>query len=220
MKKIIFLLILIFSLFWCSKNTTLNQDESFTQTWNIQKTILALWDSLTAWYWVLEQENYPYKLKQTLQENWYNYEIINAWVSGDTSDNVLSRVDLYLDNPPDILILVVWWNDWLRWLSTENLKLNIQKIISKFDIKKTKIILAWMQVPNNLWEKYSLDFKKVYEDIATENKNIYFYPFFLDKVELNPELTISDNIHPNSKWYDIIVKNLYDFILKNNILTK
>ena len=77
-----------------------------------------------------------------------------------------------------------------------------------------------MQVPNNLWEKYSLDFKKVYEEIASENKNIYFYSFFLDKVALNPELTISDNIHPNSKWYDIIVKNLYDFILKNNILTK
>jgi hypothetical protein len=27
-------------------------------------------------------------------------------------------------------------------------------------------------------------------------------------------------IHPNSNWYDIIVGNLYEFLDKNNIITK
>jgi len=37
-----------------------------------------------------------------------------------------------------------------------------------------------MDIPINLGFKYRSDFKKVYEEISKENKDIYFFKSFLD----------------------------------------
>lgn len=207
---LLFLSLLLFS---CWNN---NSEVNKIQKPEEKKIILCLWDSLTAWYWVQENENYPYKLQKILDDNWYNYLVINAWVSWDTSQNILSRASLYLDKKPNIVILVAWWNDWLRWLSTTDLKNNILGIVNIF--KGSKVVIAWMDIPLNLWLQYKSDFKKVYSDISNENKNIYFLKFFLDWVAWKQELNIQDMIHPNSFWYDIIVKNLFDFLKENKVI--
>lgn len=183
-----------------------------------KQLILALWDSLTAGYWVVENENYPSKLQKKLDDERYNYSIMNAWVSWDTSANILSRASLYLEKNPAIVILVVWWNDALRWLSTVDIKKNILNIIDTFPT--SKVVLWGMDIPANLWVQYRADFKKVYQEIAFERKNIFFLPFFLEWVAGKSNLNISDMIHPNSFWYDIIVKNVMDFLQKNKIITQ
>ncbi len=171
MKKI-FLLISLLFIFSCS-NTEKQENIETTKITNPK--ILCLWDSLTAWYWVWEQENYPYKLLETLSSKWYKYEIINWWVSWDTSNQVLERTSLYTDLNPEIVILVVWWNDWLRWLPNSNLKENILKIIDLFP--NSKIVLWWMDLPINFWLKYRSDFKKVYSDVKQDKTDIYLLDF-------------------------------------------
>lgn len=210
---------LLFSLFLFSCNTE-NQNDIISETIEIQQKeiILALWDSLTAWYWVEESENYPTQLQKKLDEYWYKYEIINAWVSWDTSANLLSRSSLYLEKKPSIVILVIGGNDGLRWLSTVELQQNIWKIIDIFP--DAKIVLGWMDIPANLWISYRNDFKKVYTEIANEKKDIYFLDYFLEWVWGKKEYNISDMIHPNRDWYKIIVENLVKFLEKNNIITK
>ena len=212
-----FLLIITFLLFSCSKNNIVSDNQN---VWKVQEkqVILALWDSLTAWNWVDENQNYPSKLQEKLDENWYNYEVINAWVSWDTSQNLKSRVWLYLDKKPKIVILVIWWNDWLRGLGVTDLKNNILDIINTF--KESKIVLWWMDLPLNLWPKYREEFKNVYIEIAKERPDIYFLKYFLEWVGWNPDLNNEDMIHPNSKWYDIIIKNLFDFMEKNKVVSK
>lgn len=210
---------LLFSLFLFSCNTE-NQNDIISETIEIQQKeiILALWDSLTAWYWVEESENYPTQLQKKLDEYWYKYEIINAWVSWDTSANLLSRSSLYLEKKPSIVILVIGGNDGLRWLSTVELQQNIWKIIDTFP--DAKIVLGWMDIPANLWISYRNDFKKVYTEIANEKKDIYFLDYFLEWVWGKKEYNISDMIHPNRDWYKIIVENLVKFLEKNNIIIK
>ncbi len=210
---------LLFSLFLFSCNTE-NQNDIISETIEIQQKeiILALWDSLTAWYWVEESENYPTQLQKKLDEYWYKYEIINAWVSWDTSANLLSRSSLYLEKKPSIVILVIGGNDGLRWLSTVELQQNIWKIIDTFP--DAKIVLGWMDIPANLWISYRNDFKKVYTEIANEKKDIYFLDYFLEWVWGKKEYNISDMIHPNRDGYKIIVENLVKFLEKNNIITK
>jgi len=184
------------------------------------KKILALWDSLTAWYWVDISENYPSKLSKILEENGYSYEIVNAWVSGDTSENLLERADWYLEEDPDILLLVIWWNDWLQKRSTQVMKENILEIIDMFHNWETKIVLWWMQIPPNLGLTYSREFNRVYEQIAQEENDIYLHKDFLQWVAWYARYNLQDKIHPNREWYDIIVENLYEFLVDEDIVKK
>lgn len=217
MKKILIFLTFMF-IFSCSnidqKSNNAHIDKSQT------KKILALWDSLTAWYWLDISESYPLKLDALLKNNWYEYDVINAGVSWNTSDDLLSRLNLY-DQDYDIVIILIWWNDWLRWNSLINLEDNINKIIDHFDNKNTKIILWWLTIlPENLWYDYINEFKNVYEQISKNNKNIFFINDFLKDVAWNSKYNLDDKIHPNSSWYDIIVNNLLKFMQDNNLLIK
>lgn len=213
MKKIIILIFLSLFVISCSDKEELDKSPK-------SKTILALWDSLTAWYWVSEEENYPYKLWKKLEENWYNYKIINAWISWDTSEDLKLRAANYIDENPEILLLVIWWNDWLRRLDTENMKKNISEIIEIFEKNWTKIVLWWIEIPANFWVNYRNNFINVYKEIAKEKEKIYFLESFLGEVAGNRNLNLDDLIHPNPSWYDIIVENLYDFLIKNKLLRK
>ncbi|MDD3793643.1 MAG: arylesterase [Candidatus Gracilibacteria bacterium] len=217
MKKIFFLILTLFFIISCSKNDDLIDENIVGEKIEKQKTILALGDSLTAGYGVDISENYPTKLEKKLLENNYNYKVVNAGISGDTSSGLSSRVSLYLDQNPEIVIIVIGGNDGLRGLPTTELEANILSIIESFP-SDTKIILGGMDIPINLGLKYRNDFKNVYKNIATQKKDIYFLPYFLEGVGGVSSLNISDKIHPNSAGYDIIVQNLYDFMIKNDIL--
>jgi len=210
MKKILIIIISIFLLFSCWENKLEEKIDIETKK---EYKILALWDSLTAWYNLDISESYPAQLENILIENWYNYEVINAWVSWDTSKNLLSRINLY-NEKYDIVLLNIWWNDWLRSLNLDDLKLNIQKIIDIFS--ESKIVLFSIDMPVNYWDKYRKQLKEVYKELSEENE-IYFYWLFFKGIDYNTHF-LWDRIHPNKKWYEIISKNIYSYLLKNNLI--
>lgn len=219
LKKIIWILILWIVLMGCSqeekweKNKEINKEE--------QKIILALWDSVTAGYNLDISQSYPSLLQNILQENKYQYEVINAWVSGDTSKNLLDRIGLYSDVNVEIYFLTIGGNDGLRRQNTKNMKKNIQATIDAIleQNNQAKIVIWGMKLPINYGLKYSKEFQKVYEELATENK-LEFFPHFLKDVQQKPNLNLSDGIHPNMEWYKIIAQNIYEFLEVNNIISK
>lgn len=58
--------------------------------------IIAFGDSLTAGFGLSEKESYPYLLQEKLKADGYDYEVVNAGVSGDTSLGGLERSDWVL----------------------------------------------------------------------------------------------------------------------------
>lgn len=200
-------------LLWTTGSTLENITDEIMGT----QTILALWDSLTAGYWLEISQSYPSKLEDLLSQNGYNYDVINAGVSGDTSKNLLDRAALYSEKNPDIVILVIGGNDGLRGQSIDTLKTNIQSIIDMYEWE-AEIVLAGMEIPANLGLWYARDFKQVYFDIAEENPNVYFHESFLKDVGGVASLNQADRIHPTSEWYDIIVANLYEFLEDEDII--
>lgn len=217
MNKFSIFLLISLLLFWtsCSGWSEIKASE----IWKT-KTILALGDSLTAWFWVPEEDNYPSQLSELLVAQWYNYAIENAGVSWDTSQDLLERAPSYLDHNPDIVLLVIWGNDGLRSLDTENMKENILEIIDLYDDGERKIVLGGMQIPIHFWLWYSQKFKAVYKDISKERKNIYFMKHFLEDVSWYAQYNLADKIHPNKAGYDIIVTNVYDFLQDEDIISK
>jgi acyl-CoA thioesterase-1 len=93
--------------------------------------VVALGDSLTAGFGLVESESYPAVLQQRINEEGYEFEVVNAGVSGDTSAGGLRRLDWSLDGDVRVLIVALGGNDGLRGLSIREMQQNLTTIIER-----------------------------------------------------------------------------------------
>ena len=171
--------------------------------------IIAFGDSLTAGFGLEETESYPYLLQQKLRSEGYNYEVVNAGVSGDTSLGGLERIDWTLETEnAQILILELGANDLLRGLSPAKMKDNLDKIIRKAKAKNVKVLLCGMLAPPTLGADYQRDFGNAFPDLAEKHKVAYL-PFMLDRIALQKGLNQADGIHPNAQGTRLMMENVY-----------
>jgi acyl-CoA thioesterase I len=176
-------------------------------------TIAAVGDSLTAGYSLKESEAYPALLEKKLHQAGYNWRVINAGISGETSSGTLSRIDWILKLKPDIVILEIGANDGLRAVDPKLVHKNIEKIVSTLQAKNIEVVLCGMQMLRNLGYAYTTEFTKIYPRIAKDH-NLILVPFFLDKVAGEAGLNIFDGVHPNAKGYRIIADTVYPYAVK------
>lgn len=170
--------------------------------------IIAFGDSLTAGFGLAEKESYPYLLQQKLRADGYDYEVVNAGVSGDTSLGGLERADWVLEQDnAEILILELGANDMLRGIPVAKMKDNLDKIIKKAKAKNLKVLLCGMLAPPTMGQ-YSSDFMMAFPDLAKEN-GVEFLPFLLENIALKKELNQGDGIHPNAAGARIMTDNIY-----------
>jgi acyl-CoA thioesterase-1 len=171
--------------------------------------IIAFGDSLTAGFGLSDKESYPYLLQQKLNADHYDYEVVNAGVSGDTTIGGLERSDWVLDQEnAKILILELGANDLLRGIPVAKAKDNLEKIIKKAKARKLKVLLCGMLAPPGVGAEYQREFTSLFPDLATEYK-VEFLPFLLENVALKKELNQADGIHPNAEGEKIMTENIY-----------
>ncbi|HEX8078349.1 MAG TPA: arylesterase, partial [Chthoniobacterales bacterium] len=158
-------------------------------------TVVFLGDSLTAGLGVQPSEAFPALVAEKIRAAGLPFEVENAGLSGDTSAGGLRRIDWLLQRKVDVLVIELGANDGLRGLDLKEMKANLQAIIDKTKAKnpQVKIILAGMQVPPNLGAEYASGFRRVFEELARENK-AGLIPFLLEGVGGNRELNQADLI--------------------------
>lgn len=207
--------VVFFAIAGCSEPSGENKGKNGTAApeKNQEGVIVALGDSLTEGYNLDAESSYPALLEKKLRENGYNYRVINAGVSGETSAGTLARVPWIMSLKPDIVILETGANDGLRGLDPELTKENIREIIRRLKEENVHIILAGMKMFQSLGRGYSESFNSIYPELA-ESENVDFIPFFLEGVAGKPELNMSDGIHPNEKGYRIIADLIYPHVVK------
>ena len=171
--------------------------------------IIAFGDSLTAGFGLAEKESYPYLLQEKLKADGYDYEVVNAGLSGDTSLGGLERSDWVLqqDNAR-ILILELGANDLLRGVPVAKMKESLDQIIRKAKARNLKVLLCGMLAPPTMGAQYQQQFTMAFPDLATQYK-LDFLPFLLDNVATKKELNQADGIHPNAEGERIMTDNVY-----------
>lgn len=175
-----------------------------------RKTIVVLGDSLAAGLGVEPSEAFPALLQKKIDaENW-NYVVVNAGVSGDTSADGLGRINWLLRRKVDVLILELGGNDGLRGIPTATTRSNLQAIINRVKAKypETRIVIAGMQMPPNMGETYTTAFKDMYPELARKN-HAALVPFLLEGVGGRPELNQADHIHPTAAGHKILAENVW-----------
>jgi len=169
--------------------------------------IVALGDSLTAGYQLPAVDAFPNRLQAALIARGHDVEVINAGVSGDTTQGGLARLDWSVPTDAQAVILELGGNDALRAIDPAITRKNIDEMIGRLKTRGIKILLAGMLAPPNLGDNYAGQFNGIFADLA-EKHGILLYPFFLDGVAAEPGLILSDGMHPNGKGVGIIVERI------------
>jgi acyl-CoA thioesterase-1 len=174
------------------------------------KTILFLGDSITAGYGLDPSQAYPAIIQEKIDAKRWQFKVVNAGQSGDTSAGGLSRMDWILKNRLDVLVLELGGNDGLRGLPVETTRKNLQAIIDRTRAKypAAKIILAGMMVPPNMGRDYGQKFEAIFRDLAKKNKAALI-PFVLEGVGGVRDLNLGDGIHPTAKGQEIVANNVW-----------
>ncbi|MFQ5651638.1 MAG: arylesterase [bacterium] len=178
------------------------------------KTILFLGNSLTAGYGVAVPLAFPNLIQHKIDSLGWQFRVVNAGLSGETSAGGLRRVDWLLKQKIDILVLALGGNDALRGIDLDLTKENLQGIIDKVRKKypRVKIVLAGMQMPPNWGAAYTKQFHDLYPELAAAN-DCTLIPFLLQGVGGVPELNLPDRIHPNTAGHRIVAQNVWKVLL-------
>jgi len=170
--------------------------------------VVVLGDSLTAGLGLPPSQAYPALLQQRLTAEGFNYEVVNAGVSGDTSAGGLSRLDWALDGDVRVLIVALGGNDGLRGLPVQQLKQNLSQIIERARARRVTVMLAGMEAPPNHGWEYVVDFHQVFADLAKKYQ-VPFVPFLLQGVAGHDDLNQRDGIHPTAQGARIIADTVW-----------
>ncbi|MEO6347797.1 MAG: arylesterase [Aquaticitalea sp.] len=176
------------------------------------KTILCFGDSITAGYGLDDvNDAYPAILQHTIDSLDLNYTVINSGVSGETSAGGKSRIDWVIKQTPTIFLLELGANDGLRGVPLSETHSNLQSIIDVVREKspETTIILAGMELPPNMGQDYTTEFRQLFVDIAEKN-SLKFIPFILKDVGGIASLNQGDGIHPNVEGHKIVANTVWE----------
>ncbi|MEI6946300.1 arylesterase [Paraflavisolibacter sp. H34] len=180
------------------------------------KTILFFGNSLTAGYGLDSPDQaFPALVQDTLKALGLPYKVINGGLSGETSAGGKSRIDWLLQQKIDVFVLELGANDGLRGIPVTETRKNLQDILDKVRAKypDCRLVLAGMQVPPNMGNKYAGDFRSMFRDLAATN-NITLVPFLLEGVGGESRLNQADGIHPTAEGHAILARNVWKVLEK------
>lgn len=171
-------------------------------------TLLVMGDSLSAAYNLRQQDGWVSLLKKQLSQSHPEIDIINASVSGETTQGGLSRFnDLLATHKPSLVLLELGANDALRGYPLDQTTLNLEKMVEQAQESGAVVLLIGNQIPQNYGKRYTEMFFNLYKNIATKY-DIAYIPFMLEGVALNKDLMQNDGLHPNKAGQPIVLQNI------------
>ncbi|MHB8810006.1 MAG: arylesterase [Desulfobulbaceae bacterium] len=176
-------------------------------------TIIAAGDSLTAGLGVAAEDSWPALLQRKLAESGLQWRVINSGISGETSSGLRARSTWLLAQRPDIVIVATGANDGLRGIQPSVIRENIAQTVRLLQAGGVTVVLAGMQIVQNLGADYSGEFAAIYPAVAGELRCILI-PFLLAGVAAEPALNQEDTIHPNEKGHQLIAETVYPYVLQ------
>jgi acyl-CoA thioesterase-1 len=175
-------------------------------------TILVFGDSLSAGYGIDVDQSWGALLQNRLESEGYEHRVVNASISGETTEGGVTRISGALERfQPALVILELGGNDGLRGFPPERLEDNLRKIVSTSKASGAEVVLLGIRIPVNYGPRYSRAFEAAFRDVAA-SEDIEWIEFFMEGVALNEELMQDDGIHPNAEAQPLLLDNAWPII--------
>jgi acyl-CoA thioesterase I len=176
--------------------------------------ILVFGDSISAGYGLPRvEQGWVALLQAKLKQQGYGDEVVNASVSGETTEGGLARLPRALSlHHPQLVILELGGNDGLRALPVADMRSNLSRMIDLATAAGAKVLLLGMRIPPNYGPTYTAQFSAVYADLA-QTRHVPVVSFLLDGIALNADLMQADGIHPNPSGQPRLLENVWPALL-------
>lgn len=175
-------------------------------------SVLVFGDSLSAGYGIDVDQSWPALLQTRLQKEGYEYRVVNASISGETTEGGAQRIRQALKQfTPRLVVLELGGNDGLRGFPPERMRKNLETIIRCSRAAGARVVLLGIRIPTNYGSRYTEAFEQVYQDLAEEYE-LPWIEFFMDGVAQNENLMQGDGIHPNAEAQTLLLDNAWPVI--------
>lgn len=175
--------------------------------------IVAFGDSLTAGYGLADKDGFVPRLQAALAKNGIAADVANAGVSGNTASDGLARLDWSVPQGTDAVIVELGANDMLRGIEPEVTRAALDSILQRLTARHIAVLLCGMRAAPNMGTDYGRDFERIYPELAAKYDPL-LYPFFLDGVAADLNLTQQDGLHPNPSGVGIIVQRILPKVME------
>jgi acyl-CoA thioesterase-1 len=175
-------------------------------------TVLVFGDSLSAGYGIDVDQSWTALLQSRLREQGYEHRVVNASISGETTEGGAERIAPAIENfAPELIILELGGNDGLRGFPPQRTRENLEKIITASKASGAEVVLLGIRIPSNYGPRYTQAFEAVFRETA-EKLDVLWIEFFMDGIALDEELMQADGIHPNAKAQPRLLDNAWPII--------
>jgi len=175
-------------------------------------TVLVFGDSLSAGYGIDVDQSWVALLQKRFEETGYEHRVVNASISGETTEGGAARIDEAIATfSPELIILELGGNDGLRGFPPARIRDNLKTIAERARDSGAEVVLLGIRIPTNYGARYTQAFEAVYADVAAE-LDIRWIEFFMDGIALNDELLQDDRIHPNAAAQPRLLDNAWPVI--------
>ncbi len=166
-------------------------------------------DSLSAAFGIPLQPGWVSLLGQRLQKEGSRVRVVNASISGETTQGGVTRLPAELARArPAVVIIELGANDGLRGQSLDAMRDNLRRMIRMSKDAGAKVLVLGMRIPPNYGPQYGERFYHTFDEVAGEAR-VPVVRFFLEKVALRPELIQSDGLHPTAEAQPLLVETLW-----------
>jgi len=173
------------------------------------RVVMVLGDSLSAGYGLARGEGWVDLLQTRLNERNTNVRVVNASISGDTTDGALTRLPAALQtHRPNIVIVELGANDGLRGQPIAKMHGNLIAIANQCRRAGAKVLMVGMQLPPNYGPAYTEQFARTYPTVS-EHLKLQLVPFFFAGIADNRSYFQADQLHPNAKAQPILLENVW-----------
>jgi len=174
------------------------------------KTLLVLGDSLSAAYGIQTEQGWVTLLEKQLLQSGKVDKVINASISGETTDGGLrSLPGLLKKHSPAVVIIELGANDGLRGFPINIIERNLARLVELAQHYQSKVLLVGMHIPPNYGKRYANAFHQLYPKIA-EQYNTALLPFMLKDIAIHPKLMQEDKLHPKAEAQESIKELIWE----------
>ena len=186
------------------------------------RVILVFGDSLSAGYGLQPEQGWVALLAQRLRSQGYGYQVVNASVSGETSEGGLTRLPRALRlHQPALVMLELGANDGLRGLPLAATQDNLARMIQLARSAGARVLLLGIRIPPNYGPRYTQEFAAVFPALAKQ------YASAAGAVparggRARSALMQDDGLHPNARGEPRVLETVWPYLqplLKKNTAT-